>query len=83
MACDGDSEWTGSANDLERQMLTIGMPSQQQSRKLLSWPGACGTFLGRLASKKGCLIVKRIKRGRNFWHIDLDGMRAESEDLAL
>jgi hypothetical protein len=43
------TQWEGTADELEHE-LTGGMSGvRQEAAKLLSWNNACGTFLGRLA----------------------------------
>ncbi len=78
---DKDSEWEGSALDLERVLTGFEMPSRDVAKKLFRWNGACGSYLGRL-NVNSSLIKKRIVRGQNRWTIDLDGLRAESTALA-
>ena len=41
-------EWRGRAGDLEREITDDTCPYCHEARKLLSWPTACGTYLGRL-----------------------------------
>ena len=40
--------WTGKAADLERLITSNHAPYRDEARRLLSWPNACGTYLGRL-----------------------------------
>jgi hypothetical protein len=69
----GSTVWEGSSLDLRNTLLGSAMPSHDQSRKVLAWPGACGTYLGRLSKRfKG--ITKRIVRGSAKWAIDIDDL---------
>lgn len=42
-------EWCGTAAELEAALTDREATTQHQARRLLSWGGACGTYLGRLA----------------------------------
>ena len=42
-------EWSGIAAELEAALTNFDSTTQHQARRLLSWGGACGTYLGRLA----------------------------------
>lgn len=66
-----ETVWEGTAVDLERILTGGAMPSRDQSRKLLSWPGACGTFLGRIHKNHKTQIDRRMRRGQTVWKIDL------------
>lgn len=41
--------WCGTAAELEAALTDSYAVTQHQARRLLSWGGACGTYLGRLA----------------------------------
>lgn len=56
-------EWSGTAADLEA-LLTEQGPTQHQARRLLSWGGACGTFLGRLADSRNAGVYRGKKDPR-------------------
>lgn len=43
------SEWRGSAADLQRALVDSSM--RHEATRLFHWSSACGTYLGRLASK--------------------------------
>jgi len=45
------SSWTGTAEELQRQLTAGDFRFAGQARNLLSWPNACGVYLGRLANK--------------------------------
>lgn len=40
--------WKGRASDLEREITDDDCQYHHEARKLLTWPTACGTYLGRL-----------------------------------
>jgi hypothetical protein len=42
-------EWSGIAAELEAALTNFDSTTQHQARRLLSWGGACGAYLGRLA----------------------------------
>jgi Family of unknown function (DUF5906)/Bifunctional DNA primase/polymerase, N-terminal len=46
-------EWLGEAVELERLLLGTYSEIRDQAKSLLTWPGALGTYLGRLAKKEG------------------------------
>jgi hypothetical protein len=61
--------WTGTAEDLEVKLTSQGN-MQHESRKLLSWNNAVGTYLGRLAKKyPDRFIQKRTEHARS-WTIE-------------
>lgn len=63
--------WSGDATDLERLMTSNAMPSAMIVRRLLSWPGAMGTYLGRLAKSKPKVVKRRRVKGVSEWQITL------------
>jgi hypothetical protein len=67
----GDAEWTGTSVELERILLGGSMPSISQSRKLLSWSGACGTYLGRMSKTHPTRLTRRRVKGVTQWRINL------------
>jgi len=48
----GKGEWSGTAADLEAALTNRDEPTQHQARRLLSWGGACGAYLSRLADAR-------------------------------
>lgn len=66
---DGKSYWEGRSLDLERELTRSSMPSSLQARALFSWPGACGTYLGRLLKNHGDRVSKRMVKGYNKFRI--------------
>lgn len=67
----GATEWCGSSHDLERLLLGQAMPSREQVRRLFAWPGACGTYLGRLAKSPAATVTRRRVNGHSSWTIKL------------
>jgi len=45
-------EWSGTAADLEAALTNYDSTTQHQARRLLSWSGGCGAYLGRLADAR-------------------------------
>jgi hypothetical protein len=61
--------WIGTSEDLEVKLTSNG-DMQHESRKLLSWGNATGTYLGRLAKKfPGRFTQKHTERSR-IWTIE-------------
>ena len=48
-AADGEEAWRGTANELQNKLTDKIFGCTQTVRSLLSWPGACGTYLSKLA----------------------------------
>jgi len=48
-----DGKWAGTAAALEGLLINRNSPVQHSASRLLSWPKACGTYLGRLADAHG------------------------------
>lgn len=67
-------EWTGEAVELEGLLLGGDTGVRDRVRTLLSWPGALGTYLGRLAKKPdyGVELVGQSRRGIQRYRITLD-----------
>jgi len=62
----GDLEWTGTSEDLESRLTGEG-GFQHESRKLLSWSNAAGTYLARLAKKyPDRVIYERTNHSRSW-----------------
>ena len=61
--------WTGTAEDLEVFLTTKGA-FQYETRKLLSWNNACGTYLGRLAKKYPARFIKKHTEKNYIWTIE-------------
>lgn len=78
----GATVWTGGSADLERLLLGAAMPSRDISRKLLSWPGAAGTHLGRLARQFPKIVSRKRINGLSLWTLTLENPNstASSQD---
>ena len=46
-----EGKWEGTANELESALTELNSSSSHAARRILYWPGACGTHLGRLSTK--------------------------------
>jgi hypothetical protein len=62
-----EPEFKGQAIELERRLRASSFSFAVE--KLLSFPGACGTYLARLASKFPTRFSKARSRGENLWTI--------------
>lgn len=56
----GGQTWQGKASDLERAVTDSGCPYYYEARKLLSWPTACGTYLGRLRRRHPARFIHAL-----------------------
>lgn len=63
------SEWEGKAEDLEKLLIGNDSGSAYAARRLLGFRAACGTYLGRLASKRPERIERRVLKGYSVWNI--------------
>jgi hypothetical protein len=52
-------KWIGTAAELEAQLTDPQSPTARKAGQLLSWPKACGTYLGRLSHSH----PDRVRRG--------------------
>jgi hypothetical protein len=60
-------DWEGNARELEMRLLTQESKVREQVRKILSWPQACGTFLGRLAKSFPDRVVANRTSEKRGW----------------
>lgn len=58
VAIDNRGEWSGTAADLEALLTDREATTQHQARRLLSWGGACGAYLGRLADARNIGVYR-------------------------
>ena len=67
----GGTRWVGRAADLEKSITGTECPYYYEARKLMSWPTACGTFLGRLRRKhpERFLYEKKGDERERVWTI--------------
>jgi len=61
--------WRGTAEDLELK-LTADANYTYESRKLLSWSNACGTYLSRLAKKYPERFTQERTAHKRIWSIE-------------
>jgi hypothetical protein len=61
--------WTGTAEDLEVKLTSQG-DMQHESRKLLSWGNAAGTYLARLSKKYPDRFVQKRTNSSRTWIIE-------------
>ena len=54
----GSGEWSGTAAELEAALTKSDETTQHQARRLLSWGGACGAYLGRLADARNLGVYR-------------------------
>lgn len=60
--------WTGTAEDLEVKLTSQG-DMQHESRKLLSWGNAAGTYLSRLSKKYPSRFIQKRTNSSRTWEI--------------
>jgi len=70
------SEWEGTARDLESVLLAQGSKVREQSRRLLTWNNAAGTFLGRLSKSQPNRVENDRDRERRGWIIRKNGAKS-------
>jgi len=51
-------KWSGTAAELEAALTDREATTQHQARRLLSWGGACGAYLGRLADARNLGVYR-------------------------
>jgi hypothetical protein len=79
-ALEDTNVWTGTATDLKRLLEGDSMPSARQTRQILNWSNACGSYLGRLKSRYPEAIQFRYNMGKRIWTINLEGLQ---DDMPL
>jgi hypothetical protein len=62
--------WEGSANNLERELTKDSSLVRREAIQLLSFPVACGTYLGRLQKLYPARFKSEHTRTGNKWTID-------------
>jgi len=65
---DQQGPWTGTAADLERRLMAS--PFKEETRRLLDWNNAAGTYLGRLARKCSQRVQQNRTENRREWIIN-------------
>lgn len=61
--------WHGTAAKLEARLTATDSRCAHEARKLLSWPSACGVYLGRLAKKEPERVVDDRHSDSRDWII--------------
>lgn len=51
-------KWVGVASELEAKLTEFGASTANAAKRLFSWQGACGTYLGRLSETEGTGVSK-------------------------
>ena len=54
-------QWSGTAAELEGMLTDRDATMQHSAKRLLSWAGACGTYLGRLADARNAGVYRGRK----------------------
>lgn len=73
--------WRGTSAEIERLLLD-NETTRHAARSLLSWPAACGVFLGRLQATRRAAISKVLVHGISQWTITgLDPAEAEQSTM--
>ena len=62
-------DWEGKSEELARLLKQKESPCGFEARKLLEYPGRCGTYLGRLEKKHPTRISFRTVNGHRIWTI--------------
>jgi hypothetical protein len=63
------NEWRGTARELEEVLRGDSSVVREQAQRSLSWTGAVGTLLGRLAKKQDGRIINDRQRDKRCWII--------------
>ena len=63
-----ENEWRGSADAVERLLKQEDI-TRASAHSLLTWNGACGSYLGKLRSSKRAQITTTLVRGITQWRI--------------
>jgi hypothetical protein len=67
--------WEGTSLALEQLLTDYTSTVQRQACELLSWQGACGTYLGRLKKQHPKrVLMERRHPGTRFWTINPPGV---------
>jgi hypothetical protein len=61
--------WRGSAAELEKALMDDDQ-TRHGARSILTWPAACGIFLGRLQKAGRAIISSSVVRGITQWKIE-------------
>ena len=61
------SEWSGTASKLQQYLTRNDSDVRRQAERLLSWTGACGTYLGRLKKRFPARFEYQHTRTDRIW----------------
>lgn len=61
--------WVGTASQLQAKLTDSDSRCCHEARQLLSWPNACGTYLGRLAKKHPARFEYTRSTSERIWTI--------------
>lgn len=61
--------WRGSAAELEKSLMDDDQ-TRHGARSILTWPAACGVYLGRLQKAGRAIISASVVRGITQWRIE-------------
>ena len=61
--------WRGSAAELEKSLMDDDQ-TRHGARSILTWPAACGVYLGRLQKAGRAIISSSVVRGITQWKIE-------------
>jgi hypothetical protein len=64
--------WRGSAAELEKALMEDEQ-TRHGARSILTWPAACGVYLGRLQKTGRASISSSVVRGITQWRIESFG----------
>jgi hypothetical protein len=73
-------QWYGTALKLEQRLTDSTSSVQYQARELLSWQGACGTYLGRLRKLFPKRFAYEPKRDQRRWIIQPPSTEQETPE---
>jgi len=72
-------EYAWTAEALESALTSTYSGCEHEARRLLSWSGACGTYLGRLARKRPDRVVSARTATSRAWRILREGATDAAE----
>ena len=67
-AITANGSWRGTSAEIERLLLSEDV-TRNSAKSLLSWPAACGVFLGRLQKTRRAEITSSLVHGISNWKI--------------
>ena len=61
------ADWTGTAEELERELTREHSPVRDEAKKLLQYRNTCGTYLGRLSNKHPEWVINKRTADARLW----------------